>query len=499
MIREILAGVMVAAIVFASLNGLNVWPLLVVAAGFVAVRYLAVEGRMPGSRRFEVVQGQGGGSASITFDDIGGQEMAKRELIEALDFVRQPERARRLGIRPLKGILLAGPPGTGKTMMARAAAGYTDAAFLVASGSQFVEMYAGVGAQRVRELFRRARQLARQRKSRTAIIFIDELEVLGGQRGRHSSHLEYDQTLNQLLVEMDGMNSRVEDVQVLVIGATNRVDLLDSALMRPGRFDRVVRVDLPDREARLQILRIHARNRPLAEDVDLEAIARETFGFSGAHLEAVVNEAAIAALRAGRDRIEAADLREAVDKVMLGERLDRRPTPEEMHRVAVHEAGHALVAEMLRPGSVAQVTVTSRGQALGYVRQAEADDRYLYTARQLEDQIAVALGGAVAEDLELGGRSTGATNDFEKAADLARRMVYAGMSPLGVVSREHLPARLLHEAVAAILSAQESRVRELLGRQREVLARAAAVLADVERLSGDELRAWLRGELAESA
>ncbi|MEW6045816.1 MAG: AAA family ATPase [Bacillota bacterium] len=495
MTREILLGLGAAAAVFASLNGVNLWPLLVLVGALAAVRYLSTDGRIVG-RRFEVLQNATSSEGALSFDDIGGQEMAKRELIEALDFVRYPERARRLGIRPLRGILLAGPPGTGKTMMARAAAGYTDAAFLVTSGSQFIEMYAGVGAQRVRELFRRARQLARQRKSRTAIVFIDELEVLGGQRGRHTSHLEYDQTLNQLLVEMDGIGSRSEDVQVLVIGATNRMDLLDSALLRPGRFDRVVRVDLPDRQARLQILKIHCRNRPLAEDIDLEELARETFGFSGAHLEAVVNEAAIVALRAGRDRIEATDLRDAIDKVMLGERLDRKPTPEEMRRVAVHEAGHALISELLRPGSVAQVTVTSRGQALGYMRQAEQDDHYLYTARQLEDQISVALGGAVAEDLELGGRSTGALNDFDKAAELARQMVYAGMSPLGVVSREHLPARLLHDAVASILAAQEQRVRQLLEAYRQVLAQAGRQLADMERLSGDELRGWLRGRVS---
>ncbi len=494
MTREVLAGIGLAAVVFAALNGLEVWPLLVVAAAFAAIRYLGADGRIVG-RRFEVLEGGSSCGEPLTFQDIGGQEMAKRELIEALEFARQPERVSRLGIRPLRGILLAGPPGTGKTMMARAAASYTDAAFLAASGSQFIEVYAGVGAQRVRELFRRARTLARQRPSRMAIIFVDELEVLAGQRGRHTSHLEYDQTLNQLLVEMDGM-ARPEDVRVLVIGATNRMDLLDPALLRPGRFDRVVRVELPDREARLQILQIHCRNRPLAPGVSLEEVARETFGFSGAHLEAVVNEAAIAALRAGRDVIEAEDVKEAIDKVILGERLDRRPTPEEMRRIAVHEAGHALVAEVLRPGSVAQVTVTSRGRALGYVRHAQAEDSYLYTASQLEDRIAVALGGAVAEELEMEGRSTGALSDIDQASELARQMVFAGMSPLGVVARDNIPPRLLHETISALLAAQEKRVRELLMGRREVLRKAAAMLAEAEKVSGEELRRWLAREVA---
>ena len=492
MIREVLLGLALAAAVFAALNGIDVWPVLAVAAALALLRYVMPDGRLPG-RRFEVTEGVGSPSAQVTFDDIGGQEMAKRELLEALEFARAPERVARLGIRPLRGILLAGPPGTGKTLMARAAATYTDAAFLAASGSQFVEMYAGVGAQRVRELFRKARAAARQRRSRLAILFIDELEVLGGQRGRHASHLEYDQTLNQLLVEMDGI-SRHDDARVLVVGATNRLDLLDAALLRPGRFDRIVRVELPDRQARLRILQIHARGRPLSPAVDLEEVARETFGFSGAHLEAVVNEAAISALRAGRDVIEPADLREAVDKVMLGERLDRRPSPEEMQRVAMHEAGHAVVAEAVLPGSVAQVTVTSRGQALGYVRQAEQEDRYLYTARQLEDQIAVALGGALAEELELGSRSTGAVGDIDRAAELARRMVFAGMSPLGVVAREHVPERLLHEAVSSILAAQEARVRELLHRHRDVLRAVASVLAEQERVDGDQVRRWVRGD-----
>lgn len=497
MIQEVVLGFVLAVTVFAALNGVDVWPVLAAGAALAVARYAMMDGRLPG-RRFELVEGGLRSGDRVSFDDIGGQEMAKRELLEALEFARQPERVARLGIRPLRGILLAGPPGTGKTLMARAAATYTDAAFLAASGSQFVEVYAGVGAQRVRDLFRRARAAARQRRSRLAIVFIDELEVLGGQRGRHSSHLEYDQTLNQLLVEMDGI-ARHSDVRVLVVGATNRLDLLDPALLRPGRFDRVVRVDLPDREGRLQILRIHARGRPLSPECDLQSVARETFGFSGAHLEAVMNEAAIAALRAGRDVIEPADLREAIDKVLLGERLDRRPSPEEMHRVAVHEAGHAVVSELLRPGSVAQVTVTSRGQALGYMRQHEMEDRYLYTARQLEDQIAVALGGAVAEELELGSRSTGAMNDIDQAAELARRMVYAGMSPLGVVAREHMPQRVLHEAVSRILAEQEARVRELLEARRDVLRQAARALEEDERIGGDQLRQWLAAGSARAA
>ena len=226
-------------------------------------------------------------------------------------------------------------------------------------------------------MFSRARKLAKEQKKPGAIIFIDEIEVLAGKRGTQVGHLEYDQTLNQLLVEMDGLTFE-DDVRILVIGATNRQDLLDNAIQRPGRFDRMVRVDLPDKVGRKEILSLHLRNKPLADDCELEELARETFGLSGAHLESLCNEAAIIALRSGRDEICKADLTEALDKVLLGEKLERRPTETELRRVSVHEAGHAIVSELIRPGSVAQVTVAPRGNALGYVRHAPREDMYLY-------------------------------------------------------------------------------------------------------------------------
>ena len=263
-------------LLFAALIGINVLPYVLLLG------LLVIMGRRFGWQGI----GQGTGVLlshaaqvpAISFADIGGQATAKQELLEALDFINQDEATRRLGIRPLKGLLLIGPPGTGKTLLAKAAASYTDSAFLAASGSEFVEMYAGVGAQRVRQLFQRARDIARRQGKTKAVIFVDEIDVLGGHRGQHSSHLEYDQTLNQLLVEMDGINED-ESIRLLVIGATNRADLLDAALLRPGRFDRLVRVDLPDKEARLQILQLHTRNKPLGADVDLAQLAEETYGF----------------------------------------------------------------------------------------------------------------------------------------------------------------------------------------------------------------------------
>ncbi len=490
MLKEIGVGASLAVATFLVASGYNITPILLLF-GIGAVLYYLQLG--PGvGRRFQVLGQTRHGPAvpGVSFSDIGGQEVAKRELLEALEFVVNADRVKALGIRPLRGILLTGPPGTGKTLLAKAAASHTGSVFLAASGSEFVEMYAGVGAQRVRQLFGTARTRAAHEKRGSAMIFIDEIEVLGGKRGKHTSHLEYDQTLNQLLVEMDGMNP-YDDVRILVIGATNRADLLDPALLRPGRFDRVVQVNLPDREGRLHILGIHTRGKPLADDVDLEEVARDTFGFSGAHLENLVNEAAILAMRQGKSAIGPKEFRDAMDKVIMGERLDHRPSRADLERIAFHEVGHALASEVLRPGSVSTITVTSRGKALGYTRQTQKEDLCLYTRDYLEDQLAVLLGGAVAEEVRFGTRSTGATNDFEQALDIAKRLVGAGMSPLGVVNVDEIPRQLYHETMSSILKGQERRAREILESRKGVLVEASAALLENEKIDGDEFREML--------
>ncbi len=482
MIREICLGTSLAVLIFLLLTGYDVAPLLLLA-GAGALLYFVLERRgLPGASFAGCLT-----EVDFTFDDIGGQAPAKQELKEALDFVLQQDRIAEMGIRPLKGILLTGPPGTGKTLLAKAAANYTRSVFLAASGSEFIEVYAGVGAQRVRQLFRKARELARREGKQGAVIFIDEIEVLGTRRGTHGSHLEYDQTLNQLLVEMDGLKSS-DEVRVLVIGATNREDMLDPALLRPGRFDRIVRVDLPDKAARLHILQIHCRNKPIGDDVDLERVAQETFGFSGAHLESVANEAAILALREGSPVISQRHFEEAVDKVMMGEKLDKKPGREERYRVAVHETGHAVVSELLKPGSVSHLTVTGRGRALGYVRQVPEDDVNLYTREHLEQQIHVLLAGAVAEKLFLGTQSTGATSDFQQAVQIARQLVVAGLSPLGVVWEEILPRETLHAAIQDILHQQEVVVEGLLREREDVVRHVAGILVEQEYIAGTQLR-----------
>lgn len=488
--KELLIGAGVGLVILLAYSGVDLVPLAMLGL-LAGLFWFLLDSRGVG-KRFEVVNAlaTGEGGSAITFDDIGGQDVPKRELLEALEFVREAERVADLGIRPLKGILLAGPPGTGKTLMAKAAAHYADSVFISASGSQFVEMYAGVGAQRVRKLFKDARETAKQQGKQSAMIFLDELDVLGSRRGQHGSHLEYDQTLNQLLVEMDGLTPH-DPVRVLVIGATNRADLLDPALLRPGRFDRIVHVDLPDREGRLHILRIHAKDKPLGVDVDLMEVARDTYGFSGAHLESLLNEAAILALRAEKEHISSAEIREAIDKVMMGEKRDRKLRQAELNRVAYHEIGHALVAELIRPGSVAAVTVTPRGQALGYMRQTPADDQYLYTLDELRGQIAIMLGGAVAEEIVFGGRSTGSAGDFQQAAQLAERIVHAGMSRLGIVYRERLAPNMLHDEIQHIVHSEQERVRAWLEPMRTIMDDLAKRLIEEERVDGDELRTQL--------
>lgn len=347
-----------------------------------------------------------------------------------------------------------------------------------------------MGAQRVRQLFNKARQLATKMNKQSAIIFIDEIEIIAGKRGSHSSHLEYDQTLNQLLVEMDGIKPE-ESVNIVVIAATNRADMLDPAILRPGRFDRQVKVDLPDREGRMHILNIHAKGKPLAAGVDLDEVAKDTFGFSGAHLESLINEAAILAYRKERTQIEMDDIREAIDKVMLGEKLERKVDREELTRVAVHEIGHALVSETVRPGSVATLTVIPRGKALGFMRQAQEQEQYLYTKGYLEDQIAICLGGALAEELIYHNWSTGASNDFEQATSIGKQLILTGLSKLGIVQEDLVGKERIYEALKEILEEQQTRVRNILRDKEPFIRKICDVLLEEEKVSGD----WFRKQL----
>lgn len=424
----------------------------------------------------------------IQFADIGGQERAKKELKEALDFLVYKDKIEQYGIRPIKGVLLTGPPGTGKTLMAKAAANYTNSAFVAASGSQFVEMYVGVGAQRVRDMFKEVKAMAEKNGQDSAIIFIDEIDVIGGKRDGQQQK-EYDQTLNQLLTEMDGVATS-DKPRVLVMAATNRKDMLDSALLRPGRFDRHINVDLPDKPAREQILTIHTANKPLGSDVALEKVAQETFGFSGAQLESVANEAAIYAMRDSSSKIEARHFAYAVDKVMLGEKVDREASAEEKD-VALHELGHAIVSEMVRPGSVSQVTLSPRGQALGYVRQNPLEDRYLYTKEAMEKQIMVSLGGAVAEEIYYGGRSTGSKNDFEQALGMAQEIVQSGMSRLGIIHPQFIDKTRIHDEVEYLLDNLLKQTHDMLGKCDAVFKNGLQALLDAEVLQGDEFRKLL--------
>lgn len=485
--KELLLGTALGVLAFLIVLKVNIWPILIV---FGLGYFLYTSGgqlQSFGKRKVGALVGE---TSNVRFEDVGGQNVAKRELIEALQFLRDYERANHLGIRPLKGVLLAGPPGTGKTLLAKAAANYTDSVFISASGSEFIEVYAGLGAQRVRDLFSRAKNIARERKKSGAIIFIDEIEVLAGKRGTQVGHLEYDQTLNQLLVEMDGLKFE-NDVRILLVAATNRPDLLDPAILRPGRFDRTVTVDLPDKNGRLEILKLHLRNKPVSSEVNLESLARETFGLSGAHLESLCNEAAIGTLRRGGEKINSDDLAEALNKVILGEKLERRPSDTEMQRICAHEAGHAVVGEAIRPGSVAHVTVSPRGNALGFVRHSPQEDRYLYPKEVLEEEIQILLAGAIAENFMFGSKSTGAANDFQRALDIAKRIVMYGMSPIGVVDRETASHDLIARATNDIMKNAEIIATRILKKYQTVVIELSQELFEKEAVSGVQLRKYL--------
>jgi len=484
--KEVLIGMLPALLIFLAYIGVNVVPL--VFAGLIGTMLFYMI-RMRGGMGVSSEKKRTAVTSKISFDEIGGQAKAKQEIIEAMDFLIKHEEIKKMGIRPLKGILLTGPPGTGKTLLAKAAAHYTDSVFVAASGSEFVEMYVGVGASRIRDLFKDARSRAQKEGKDGAIVFIDEIDVIGGKRDG-GQHKEYDQTLNQLLTEMDGIHTGTSP-RVLIIAATNRKEILDPALLRPGRFDRHIQVDLPDKKGRRHILNIHAANKPLHDQVDLDKIAEETFNFSGAMLESVMNEAAIYAMREDSELICQHHLSLAIDKVMMGEQTDREATRDEKERVALHELGHAIMAELVRPNSVSQVSLRPRGAALGYVRHNPQKEQYLYTREFLEEQIMIALAGSVAEEMFYGGRSTGSRNDFEQAMNHVKVMIDSGLTSLGIVHQDMVGKEDWMKVNNEILQQLTERSRQLLEQYRKVFTDSLDILMREEVMSGARFRELL--------
>jgi len=444
----------------------------------------------------------------VTFDDVAGVDEAKQELVEVIDFLKEPGRFTELGGKMPKGILLVGPPGTGKTLLAKAVAGESHVPFFSMSGSEFVEMFVGLGAARVRDLFEQAKQKA------PCIIFIDELDALGKARGFGSigGHDEREQTLNQLLVEMDGFDPKVG---VILMAATNRPEILDPALLRPGRFDRHILVDRPDKKGREEVLKVHLKKVKVAQNLEIEKIAAMTPGMVGADLANLVNEAALLAVRRGKKEVTMAEFEEAVERVMAGlEKKNRLINKEERKIVAYHELGHALVALSL-PGTdpVQKISIIPRGiAALGYTMQVPTEDRFLMKRTELLNKIATLLGGRAAEEIVFGDISTGAHNDLSKATDIARSMVkeYGMSAAIGQVyfSREKRPlflegglqgaeeyseatAEMIDKEIKEIISVQYKRALDLLREKKPVMDKASEVLLEKEKIDGEELKALM--------
>ncbi|HZR23853.1 MAG TPA: ATP-dependent zinc metalloprotease FtsH [Vicinamibacterales bacterium] len=435
---------------------------------------------------------------NVTFADVAGVDEAKEEVKEIVDFLREPERFSAIGGRIPKGVLLVGPPGTGKTLLARSIAGEAKVPFLFTSGSDFVEMYAGVGASRIRKLFRDAR------RHPSCIVFIDELDAVGRSRGGNSlSHEEREQTLNQLLVEMDGF---APNQGIVVIAATNRADILDPALLRPGRFDRQVTVGAPDLKGREQILKIHAKKVPLDAEINLRQIARGTPGFSGADLANLINEAALFAVRSGRQVVTNHDLDQARDKVLMGvERKSLTMSEQERITCAYHEAGHAVVAALLPSADpLHKVTIIPRGRALGVTMQLPEGDRHTHSRQFLEAQIAILMGGRIAEEIFLRQMTSGAGNDIERATDIARKMVCEfGMSSLGPLAYRtpgnpwetdrgagisEATAQRVDEEVREFVMRGYETARQLIATHRSAVRNLAEELLVVESLDADGIK-----------
>ena len=490
---------------------LGTWaPLILLAAlWFFMIRQMQTGGNKAlsfGKSRARLLSMQ---QKKVTFKDVAGVEEAKEELREIIEFLREAQKFQKLGGRIPKGVLLVGPPGTGKTLLARAVAGEANVPFFSISGSDFVEMFVGVGASRVRDLFEQGK------KNAPCIIFIDEIDAVGRHRGAGlgGGHDEREQTLNQLLVEMDGFES---NEGVILMAATNRPDVLDPALLRPGRFDRRVVVNRPDVRGREEILRVHTRKIPLADDVDLSVLARGTPGFSGADLANMVNEAALAAARQNRKAVLMYDFEVAKDKVLMGvERKSLLLSDEEKKNTAYHEAGHALVAAMLpHSDPVHKVTIIPRGMALGLTMQLPTDDRHNYYKNYLDTQIAILMGGRIAEELFLNQMSTGAGNDIERATELARKMVCEwGMSDLGPLTfgkkeeqiflgreiaqhRDYSEATAIQidEEVRKMVSTGYATAKGILSENRDTLVRIAKALIEREVLDASEIKMLVEGD-----
>ncbi len=480
-----LAGVVLAAVAFFVYRPRREWAL----------------GRLDAlSFRRSTAREQASGAGGVNFEDVAGAEEAKQELREVVEFLKFPDRFASVGARVPRGLLLVGPPGTGKTLLARATAGEAGVPFFSCSGSEFVEMFVGVGAARIRDLFQRAK------KSAPCIVFIDEIDAIGRRRNAGAGNEEREQSLNQILVEMDGFH---QSSNVVVMAATNRADVLDPALLRPGRFDRRILVDSPDVKDRLAILRVHARGKPLSPEVKLEQVARQTTGFSGADLENVMNEAALLTARRRSQAIGRQDLEEGVDRVLMGlARKSRVISEREKRVVAYHEAGHALVAhELPHADPVQRISIIPRGGSGGHTRLMPMEDRFLWSRSQLCDAIAFTLGGMVAEELVFGETTTGSANDLAEATSIARKMVCLfgmsrGLGPMALGGTEGASwAQPPSESTADAVDVETRRLLEqaregalaILAGHRSRLTLLAERLLECETLQGEELAAILEG------
>jgi cell division protease FtsH len=488
-------------------------PILLIAVFFI---FILRQAQGAGNQAFSFGKSRArmftGDKPQVSFDDVAGSEEAKQELEEVVEFLKEPQKFASLGARIPKGVLLVGPPGTGKTLVAKAVAGEAGVPFFSISGSEFVEMFVGVGASRVRDLFEQAK------KNSPCIIFIDEIDAVGRHRGAGlgGSHDEREQTLNQILVEMDGFDT---DVNIIIIAATNRPDILDPALLRPGRFDRRVTMDAPDVKGRRAILDVHSKGKPLATDVNLDLVAKQTPGFVGADIENLVNEAAILAARRNRRSIGMDELQEAIERVIAGpERRSRIMSPREKEIIAYHEAGHAVVMHYLpHHDPVHKVTIVPRGMAGGYTMPLPVEETNLKTRDKFRDELAALLGGRVAEELRFGDITTGASNDLERVANMSRTMVTQwGMSerlgPIQYGEREEMVflgrgisesrnysdriAQEIDEEVRRLVDEAYERTHQILATHRDKLDAVAIRLLEIETLYAPEFEAIMRGENA---